>query len=406
MFNFLQSIFAKIATAITAVLASVGLISSPALPTDNAPVSVTTKGVVVEEIIAKPAAKPTSDPVAEELRQLQQEVANLKSDNSQLALAQKVKPESAPTSQPKTFITPSGAIVDEKGNLIAPPINTITAQSSQNQPANLSLSGSDIMKKVGPATIFVLTDTLSSISCGTGFIIDNTGFALTNAHVVERSENLKVSFANGIKTDAKLIGVDEVRDIALIKVSGSNLPFLDLGSSDPNSVSVGEDIFAIGYPGIADIATCSKGQELAIVGGIINARRVINAIEYFQIDALIQRGNSGGPLVNKFGQVVGINTSGYTNNAFSTGVNFALPINLAKGLLPGLQGGLRNLDPNKTPPLPPPAGLTIQIKRPIMVAVDFNPDKGCGQLGFFGKDLEVCELYRVRPNQYDWAVIE
>jgi len=365
MFNFLQSIFAKIATAITAVLASVGLISSPALPTDNASVSTTAEVAVAEEVIAKPAAKPTSDPVAEELRRLRQELAVLKNDKEQSVPAQSAN--SKPSS---------------------------TSQNFANLSGEMPLSGSDILKKVGPATVFILTD----VGCGTGFIIDKTGLTLTNAHVVKDKRNFQISFANGIKTNAELVGIDGTKDIALIKVSGSNLPFLELGSSNPYIVSAGDNIFAVGYPGIANLATCDKGQELTIVKGIINARRIVDAVEYFQIDALIQHGNSGGPLVNEYGQVVGINTSGFTSGGFSTGVNFALTIDLAKDLLPKLKQGL----------VIPAFGSDVEIPKNVKLRADNLLDLDCAVFlgGELAQYVNVCKLYRQYPTQYNWLVVD
>lgn len=165
-------------------------------------------------------------------------------------------------------------------------------------------------------------------SLGSGFIIDKEGYILTNNHVVEKAQQIKVKLTDGKEYDAKIIGRDPKTDIALIKVSAKNsLPVATLGDSD--KLEVGDWVIAIGNP---------FGLEHTVTVGIVSAKgRVIGAGPYddfIQTDASINPGNSGGPLFNLNGEVVGINTAIISGGQ---GIGFAIPINMAKELLPQLK---------------------------------------------------------------------
>ena len=167
-------------------------------------------------------------------------------------------------------------------------------------------------------------------SLGSGFIVDKEGYILTNNHVIEGAEDIKVKLYNGKVYDAKVVGRDPKTDIALIKIEAKeDLPVARLGDSD--RLRVGDWVIAIGNP---------FGLEHTVTAGIISAKgRVIGAGPYddfLQTDASINPGNSGGPLFNLKGEVVGINTAIV---AGGQGVGFAIPINMAKNLLPQLKKG-------------------------------------------------------------------
>jgi serine protease Do len=165
---------------------------------------------------------------------------------------------------------------------------------------------------------------------GSGFIIDKSGLVVTNNHVVEDANEIEVELADGRKMKAKLIGRDEKTDLALIKVNAeSDLPVVVFGDSDP--VRVGEWVVAIGNPfGVGQTATA----------GIISAHhRQIGAgpfDDFLQIDAPINRGNSGGPTVNLKGEVIGVNTAIFSPSGGSVGIGFAIPSNLAKQIITDL----------------------------------------------------------------------
>lgn len=171
-------------------------------------------------------------------------------------------------------------------------------------------------------------DDIKQSSLGSGFIIDKEGYIITNSHVVEGAEEIKVTLSNGKDFKGKVIGRDSKTDIALIKIkSRKDLPTVKLGDSD--TLQVGEWVIAIGNP---------FGFENSVTAGIISFKgRVLGAGPYddfLQTDASINPGNSGGPLINTRGEVVGINTAII---AGAQGIGFAIPINMAKEILPQLK---------------------------------------------------------------------
>jgi len=165
-------------------------------------------------------------------------------------------------------------------------------------------------------------------SLGSGFIIDKEGFIVTNNHVVEGADKIKVILKSGKEFEAEVKGRDPNTDLALIRIKPDNdLPFIELG--DSKTLKVGEWVLAIGNP---------FGLEHTVTAGIISAKgRVIGSGPYddfIQTDASINPGNSGGPLINMDGKVVGINTAII---AGGQGIGFAIPVNLAKGIIDQLK---------------------------------------------------------------------
>ncbi len=163
---------------------------------------------------------------------------------------------------------------------------------------------------------------------GSGFIMSREGYILTNNHVVEEADQIKVKLANGKEYDGKVVGRDPKTDLALIKIkASSDLQPLNLGNSD--ELKVGSWVVAVGSP---------FGLEQTVTAGIVSAKgRVIGSGPYdnfIQTDASINPGNSGGPLINMKGEVVGINTAII---ASGQGIGFAIPINMAKEIAPQLQ---------------------------------------------------------------------
>jgi serine protease Do len=168
---------------------------------------------------------------------------------------------------------------------------------------------------------------------GTGFIIHPQGYILTNHHVIEGAEEIKVKLLDERELSARVVGSDERTDLALLKAETSDpLPVLALGDSD--KLEVGEWVVAIGNP---------FGLHHTVTAGIVSAkgRRGINPggrdlqyTDFIQTDASINPGNSGGPLINLRGDVVGINTA---INAAGQGIGFAIPVNMVKVLIPQLK---------------------------------------------------------------------
>ncbi|MGD8291553.1 MAG: DegQ family serine endoprotease [Desulfobacterales bacterium] len=163
---------------------------------------------------------------------------------------------------------------------------------------------------------------------GSGFIIDSAGYIVTNNHVVDNANKIKVILRNEKEYDAEIVGRDPVTDIALIKIEAKEkLPTVPMGSSE--SLKVGEWVAAIGSP---------FGLEHTVTAGIVSAKgRVIGSGPYddfIQTDASINPGNSGGPLINMRGEIVGINTMII---AGGSGIGFAIPIDLAKDIVSQLK---------------------------------------------------------------------
>jgi serine protease Do len=160
---------------------------------------------------------------------------------------------------------------------------------------------------------------------GSGFVIKSDGFIMTNAHVVNGADKINVRLKDGRTIQAKLIGIDEKTDIAIIKVDATNLPVATLANSD--TVRVGEIVFAIGAP---------YNLDYTFTAGIVSAkgRNRLNVTpdgyeDFIQTDASINPGNSGGPLVNLDGQVIGMNT---LINGINRGLGFAIPANMMRDI--------------------------------------------------------------------------
>lgn len=169
------------------------------------------------------------------------------------------------------------------------------------------------------------------VSLGSGFIIDENGYIVTNNHVIDKAQEITVTLADERQFKAEIIGIDEKTDLALIKINNvDTLQSAQLGNSD--NVRVGDWILAIGNP---------FGLGGSVTAGIVSAKsRDIDAGSYdnfIQTDASINQGSSGGPMFNLQGEVIGINSAIYSTSGGSMGIGFAAPINLAKFVISELK---------------------------------------------------------------------
>ena len=184
---------------------------------------------------------------------------------------------------------------------------------------------------VNIASVRMLQDQLFRVfpveGVGSGVVIDEKGYILTNNHVIDDAERLKVTVTDGRVLRGRVVGTDEATDLAVIKVEAEQpLPVAELGNSD--DLKVGQIVLAIGNPfGLT-------GGPAVTAGIVSSLNRSIQArsgvLELIQTDAAINPGNSGGPLVNTKGQVVAINTA---NMPYAQGIGFAVPVNTAKSIL-------------------------------------------------------------------------
>jgi serine protease Do len=173
---------------------------------------------------------------------------------------------------------------------------------------------------------------------GSGFIISPDGYIVTNDHVAGRASEILVTLTNGEKYRAKLIGTDNVSDICLLKIKGDNLPYVRLGNSD--DVLIGEWVIAFGNPfGLFEIS-----NEPTVTVGVVSATKMNIPTDggrvyrsMIQTDAAINSGNSGGPLSNSLGEIIGMNTVIVTPNQGNIGLGFAIPINRVKTVLTELK---------------------------------------------------------------------
>ena len=159
---------------------------------------------------------------------------------------------------------------------------------------------------------------------GSGFIIDPDGFIVTNDHVIDDAETIEVTLSDGRRYEAEVIGADEKTDLALLKIAADRpLPFVSFGEED--ETRIGDLVIAVGNP---------FGLGGTVTAGIVSARgRDLGAgpfDDYLQVDAPINRGNSGGPLFNVNGEVIGVNSAIFSPNGGSVGIGFAIPASLVK----------------------------------------------------------------------------
>jgi len=161
---------------------------------------------------------------------------------------------------------------------------------------------------------------------GSGVLIRSDGYLVTNEHVVAEADRIQVKLADGRRFEGRLVGKDERVDLALVKIEATGLPVAALG--DSNRIRVGEFVLALGQP---------FGLEQSVSFGIVSRKgqpllAAAPGFDFIQTDATVNPGNSGGPLVNMAGEVIGINSMAARNGT----IGFAIPINLVKGLLPQL----------------------------------------------------------------------
>lgn len=194
-----------------------------------------------------------------------------------------------------------------------------------------------IYRQASPAVANILTkateydffmDPVPVEGAGSGFVIDTRGYILTNFHVVAGAQSIEVVLGDKTRFPAKFIGADQRNDVALIKIDPKDKQLTALTLGDSSTLLVGQKVLAIGDP-FGFQTTLTTGVVSAL-GRTVQTSDTTFIDEAIQTDASINRGNSGGPLINTHGEVIGINSAIYTPSGTAAGIGFAIPINTAK----------------------------------------------------------------------------
>ena len=239
------------------------------------------------------------------------------------------------------------------------------AQSTADAPdAARPLTFADLAEQVSPAVVNITTSTMVSApagpqgivpegspfeeffrefqdrgdsaprrssALGSGFVISSDGYVVTNNHVIEGADEINIEFFSGKTLEAEVVGTDASTDIALLKVEGEDLPHVEFGDSTGQGARVGDWVMAMGNP---------LGQGFSVSAGIVSARgRALSGTydDYIQTDAAINRGNSGGPLFNMSGEVIGVNTAILSPNGGSIGIGFSMASNVVSKVVAQLK---------------------------------------------------------------------
>ena len=228
---------------------------------------------------------------------------------------------------------------------------TININPAKFDTESEALSATEAYNKVAPAAVVVSTKSVTQgyfmhtqevEGIGSGFIINEEGYILTNYHVVKGAQEISVTLSNDVTTTAQIVNYDENQDVAMIKITDESVEIpatVELGDSD--SLQPGEEVIAIGTPLSTELSS-------TVTKGIISATSRSVAVEsgvtmnLIQTDAAINAGNSGGPLVNTKGEVVGINSSKISGEAVE-GIGFSIPINDIKDKIESLSKPILNL---------------------------------------------------------------
>lgn len=246
-------------------------------------------------------------------------------------------------------------------------------------------------------------------SIGSGVIINPEGYILTNAHVVNGANQLKVTLTTGEEYPGKVIGQDQASDLAVVKIDAKNLPYVSLGNSD--DLIIGEWAIAVGNP----FGYLLDDPSPTVTVGVISAvnrdiKRERGQVQIYrkmiQTDAAINPGNSGGPLVNAEGEVIGINTFIFTTSRGSEGIGFAIPVNRAKAILSDLikHGEVeRTWTGMKVQDLTPLLAQSLELQNAQGVIVsDVDEESPAQKAGLKRKDVIIKANGQKIENSSDW----
>ena len=305
-------------------------------------------------------------------------------------------------------------------------LRTQSAASAQTINSQRRTAITEAVQKVAPSVVTVQTEVVQRVAAspadfffgtqsgqqvqagiGSGFIIREDGVIVTNAHVVSGATKISVALRDGTSYPAKLIGMDEQNDLAVLKIDAKRLPVATLGTS--RDLLIGEWAIAIGNP----FGFILGNTEPSVTAGVISATgRNLTArgegqgvyVDMIQTDAAINPGNSGGPLVNALGEVIGVNSSIYSPSGGNVGLGFAIPIDRAKRVSDDLlvHGKVRKPWIGVKMEYPQQTALTrdaLSSGAPIREVVPGSP---AAEAGLVAGDVLLRASDRVIKNTYDW----
>ena len=380
---FLSNFFGSVVKVTTGILVAAGLFHST-ITADTSTLGI--QGTTSAQVA-------TTQP---SISELQHEIELLKNSRAVKTTGSVLDTVSVPSTNTNTntYVMPSGTIVDSSGNIINPPQNNAPQQSAVGQ--NI-LTAAQIANMAKPSIAEVTT--LDGNSAGSGFVIAGGKYLITNQHVVGSNIMMKVILPSGTYTEP-VIGKNSSVDLALIYVGDHTPRGLVLGSSDENSLPAGDNVYALGFP----LSITEGLTQLTLTRGILSARQktAFASEELLQTDAAINHGNSGGPLLNDRGEVIGINTFTDAGNtsAQTQGIYFAIPIDTAKAYIPSLS------DNGQSRYELYPLGSTRNIPASVLNRMELNPKISCSQLAFMPTEESVCEFYRNYGSQYVWNIVQ
>jgi S1-C subfamily serine protease len=181
----------------------------------------------------------------------------------------------------------------------------------------------DVVALLEPSVVYIEVETGHfGAGSGSGVILTEDGYVMTNYHVIDGNTSIEVTLSDGNSYSATVIDGDQGLDLAILKLNSSRNDFPAAVLGDYEDITIGEGVIALGFPFPTDL-----GQELSVSSGIVSSLRFIEGYEYIQTDAAINSGNSGGPLVNLKGEVIGINSWVFTSGE---GLGFSIPVNNMK----------------------------------------------------------------------------
>jgi len=234
-----------------------------------------------------------------------------------------------------------------------------SAEESESAGARAATDVSALYARVSKGVVSVETLTAAGGGSGSGFVLDEDGYILTNEHVVEDARSVRVRFTEGAPVTARVVGSDVSSDLALLKIDPDDHPLRPLRLGSSKTLKVGQPAIAIGSP-FRLAGTLTTGV-ISAVGRPIESPNNFTIDDAIQTDAAINPGNSGGPLLDAAGRVIGINAQIASSSGSNDGVGFAIAVDTAKEILPALREGR-------------------EIKRPYLGVSTGDPRTGTGAL--------------------------